>query len=58
MKKYTIVYTVLVGCGNMRKTVVQFDRIETDDLSKFISGEKYDGVVSIIFEGWPKQEGE
>lgn len=58
MNKYTIIYLCPVGIGNMQSTIVKSDRVETDDLKKLINSDKYNGYTSMIFEGWPRQEGE
>lgn len=58
MKKYTIVYNKFWSTGSHCQSITRFDRIETDDLAKFIMQEKYNGKWCFIFEEWPKEERE
>jgi hypothetical protein len=58
MKRYTIIFGVPVGRGNMHATAIKFDRVETNNLKSLIEQDKYCGNVAFIFEGWPILEGE
>jgi hypothetical protein len=56
-KKYTIVYNVMGGRGNMKYTVTKFERVETDNLIALIEY-KYSDSIQFVFLGWPQVEGE
>jgi len=58
MKKYTIVYANVFRIGGHTNYITSFDRVETDDLSKTLKQDKYNGNTCFVFEGWPKQEEE
>ena len=56
-KKYTIIYNVMGGRGNMKYTVTKFERVETDNLIALIEA-KYNDSIQLVFLGWPQMEGE
>lgn len=58
MKKYTIVYAVFFNVGSHRHSTTRFDRVETDNLSALLEQDKYNANTWLVFEGWPKLEGE
>lgn len=54
MNKYTIIY----GLPHGHMQTIHFERIETNDISKFFADYKHKDTTHFVFEGWPKQEGE
>ena len=48
MKKYTIVYS-----ASTRPTLIEYDRVETEDLAALLRTEKYNCMSWFVFEGWP-----
>lgn len=56
--KYTLIYSHWRGDVKHRNPSVHFDRVETDDLKALTNTNKYANCVWLIFEGWPKLEGE
>ena len=57
MNKYTVIYAEKIGETTYYNFVVKYDRIQTDNLNTYID-ENYGMDVWLIFEGWPKLEGE
>lgn len=49
MKKYTVIYRESFMVGFDVQSIVQCDRIETDDLRKYL--DKYDNGIEFVFEG-------
>jgi hypothetical protein len=58
MQKYTIVYSEVIRRGSMHTTIIKMERVETNDIAKFIDGPPYNNNVAYIFVGWPLEEGE
>jgi hypothetical protein len=56
-KKYTIGY---IECRQIvgHRSIVKYDRVETDNLKELLESYKHSTNTSFIFEGWPKVEGE
>ena len=54
-RRYTIIYTVGVGYGMY---LVQHARVRTRNLKKLLERDEEYSNVWLIFEGWPKLEGE
>lgn len=55
-KRYTIVYQESWMVGSHRQTITRSERVETSDIAETIK--KIDIIPCMIFEGWPKLEGE
>lgn len=53
--KYTIIYTEGQLFGSHYQTFVKMKRVETSNISDTLKD--YPGTV-MVFEGWPKMEGE
>ena len=58
MKKYTIIYAETGQRGSHSYSITRHDRVETDNLKTFLESDKYNANVYMVFEGWPKLEGE